>query len=153
MKRIIALILALLMFTVLSACGNETSEKVDVDALVDVVFEKLKFDDELSEIGAGAVGRLFSLPEGTEARVFVSSGATSEEVAVFTAEDTDAVVDAVREHLADQKESFAAYIPAEADRIDTAVIVRAGNTVVLVISASDDAAQVVCDQTGGKVVQ
>ena len=70
-------------------------------------------------------------------QVYVSTGATAEEIAVFEAVDADAaqrIEAAVLQRIADQKTSFEDYLPAELPRLEDPFLFVKGRYVVLCIS-------------------
>lgn len=85
----------------------------------------------------------------TESVVYVSSGATAEEIAAIkceTKEDAEKVETALKERVKEQKESFENYVPKELDKLDKAVIVKIGNTVVLSVSNEDAKAKEIIEK-------
>jgi hypothetical protein len=85
--------------------------------------------------------------------MYMSSGSTAEEVAVFEAPDSstaELMKEHVEEYLADQRDSFEKYIPEEAERIDNAVVQQNGNYVVLCVSGDSDKAKSLISEAFGK---
>ena len=132
--KLVGLILALSLLLV--GCGGA---KVDVVKLADDLSGKLTFQDELSPIDETALYAIYDIdPSKVKAqRVYVSSGATAEEIAAFEAADAAAAKDihaAVLQRIADQKDGFANYNPGEMVKLEHPTVVTKGNYVVLCLS-------------------
>lgn len=150
MKRAVALCSALLLVLVASACGGKT-QTIDVNQLADELLEKVDFEDELTELDSNMVAALYGVEGAEEQKVYISSGATSEEVAVFrfaTEEDAQAGLDALQQRLDSRTEDFANYMPDEASRLENAVLQRSGCYVALCVSAGDEARQIIGEYFG-----
>lgn len=140
MKRLITLLLILTV--ILSFGGCREAEAIDSDEFINNVLENVEFDDEVAEINEGVIERLYTLPEGVSGRVFIGSGATAEEIAVFTAEDeagAEAMEENAKAHIESQSEVYASYLPDEVERLKNAVVIRQGLSVVVVVSADEQA--------------
>ena len=148
MKKLVCLLLALLL---LSGCGSAAAPTADEAA--EALLSQVKFADSLAEIDRGVVAWRYGIAEDVTARVYLGSGATAEEVCVFSSpnEHTAAQVETLlKEHLAAQRESFADYLPAETAKIDNAVLSRRGTLTVLVVSGDPEAAKKTEDILYGK---
>lgn len=138
MKRMIPL---LLVFALLTACGGKDSEKtVDPQEVVDTYLDSQAYTDHLealdSEIALTMLG--VDTEDVTDSQVYLSEGATAEELTVITAKDVDAaqrVSDALTQHVADQKTAMENYQPGEVDKLDHAVQRTVGNVVILMVAA------------------
>ena len=85
----------------------------------------------------------------TKHAVYVSSGATAEEIAVFEAKDADAaarVKTAVDQRIADLKEGFENYVPGEMTKLNNPVVEVKGKYVLLCICDKPDEARTVIDK-------
>ena len=68
---------------------------------------------------------------------YVSTGATAEEIAVFSCTDDSAaqrVESALKQRVDSQKQSYVDYVPKEMTKLNDAVLIRRGNLVALCIS-------------------
>ena len=147
MKRTLIIFLAVAMLFSTSACGNKTdisdASAVDVAASVK---ESLTFIDDMFEVKNEIVVDFYNLPEGvTEMKVYMSSsGATSEELAVFKCKDSqtaEQVVKACEKRIEDLKEKFEDYIPSELVRIENAIIKERDGFVMFVCADSPQLAE------------
>ena len=75
---------------------------------------------------------------------YVSTGATAEEIAVFSCTDDSAaqrVESALKQRVDSQKQSYVDYVPKEMTKLNDAVLIRRGNLVALCISNDSAAAK------------
>lgn len=131
------------------ACGEGSSKTVDTAALASSLLNDISYEEQLTELDKEDISNYIDLEDGTEAVMYMSSGSTAEEIAVFTAKDKGSAAkqkENVQSFLNDQKDSFSAYIPQEAKRIEDAVLVTDGNYVILCVSGESEKAQVIIDQ-------
>ena len=132
----------------LLGCGSSSPVSVDTAALTTSLTSAISYDNELSELSEEDITNYVTVEDGVKGVMYMSSGSTAEEVAVFTAPDeatASTMKDNVQEFLNDQKTSFEDYIPEEAQRIDDAVLVVKGNYVILCVSGDSDKAQEIID--------
>lgn len=141
------LFLPILMIVVLLAgCGSQGPKNVDAAKAADDLKSALTFKDELSEATQAVRDRTYGFAEGDVAagKLYLSSGATAEEIAVFEAKDEEAaerLLAAVKERVAAQKAAFEDYAPAEMAKLNSAVVERNGKIVALCIADDSAAAQ------------
>lgn len=136
------------MASVLLGCGSSSPVSVDTAALTTSLTSDISYDNELSELSEDDITNYVTVEDGVKGVMYMSSGSTAEEVAVFTAPDeatASTMKNNVQEFLNDQKTSFEDYIPEEAQRIDDAVLVVKGNYVILCVSGDSDKAQEIID--------
>lgn len=132
----------------LLGCGSSSPVSVDTAALTTSLTSDISYDNELSELSEDDITNYVTVEDGVKGVMYMSSGSTAEEVAVFTAPDeatASTMKNNVQEFLNDQKTSFEDYIPEEAQRIDDAVLVVNGNYVILCVSGDSDKAQEIID--------
>ena len=129
-----------------AACGEKQELVLDPSAAADTLLNEITFDTELADAGEAAAGILFTLPEGVTAAVYAGDGAYADELVIFdcgSRENVAAAQEAAEAHLADLKESFADYIPEEAEKVDSAVMETAGSYLILCVSDDENAAAAV----------
>lgn len=142
MKKIAAWLLALLM---LSGCAAQP-RLADPQGLAEALVSRVEFRDELVRVDESIAKMLYGIDTFSNAYVYVGSGATAEEVAVFSfAEEIQAetAVEKAQERIANQMESYAAYIPEEAHRLKNAVVKQYGNCLVVCVSDGDRAEEII----------
>lgn len=145
MKRSLPTIMVLLcIFTALAGCGNGGSDEAheyDIDELSAKIVDSGAFSDILSEVNDDIVISYygFDAADVDSMNVYISTGATTEEVGLFKCTDTDAasrVLEKAQERAKAQKTAYQSYAPAEVPKIDDAVI-KADGVYVFYIVAND----------------
>ncbi len=148
LKRFGALLLAsALSVTILAGCGEKGgASAIDADATAQSVMEKGGYTEVLVKQEDSVIGASYTLLDLTQVEsyaVYVSgSGATPEEVAIVTAKsdsDVESVRAAIDRRVDDLKFNFQDYHPEEMPKIESAVIVQKGRTVMLAICPESDA--------------
>lgn len=147
MKRTLTIFLAIAIVLSVSACGNKAdisnASAVDVAASVK---SALTFVDDMLEVKNEIVEDFYNLPEGvSEMKVYMSSsGATSEELAIFKCKDAqtaELVKKACEKRIEDLNEKFEDYIPGELVRIENAIIKERDGFVMFVCADSPASAE------------
>ena len=146
LRKALALIFILAAVAALAACGGKSGSSIDAQALAKELMEKIDFVDELNLINSEMVSKLYGIDNAQEAYVYMGSGATAEEVAVFKFADEQAAKDGLakaEQRIASQKDSFANYIPEEVARLDNAVIKQSGEYLAVCVSEGSTAAEII----------
>ncbi|MEG1551430.1 MAG: DUF4358 domain-containing protein [Oscillospiraceae bacterium] len=141
MKKVISIICAALMVFLLVSCTKQNKE-INVEEFSKHILETIKFKDELVKINDNMVERLYSLETGTTASVYVGSGATAEELAIFKTENNDIkqkMLKNITTHIENQKEAFKSYIPKEVEKLEKSVVFESGNYIIVIISDEPNA--------------
>lgn len=150
MKKNICLLLTLLIVAVsMNACG-EQAVALDVSATADELAKAVPFTDQLNELDESMITKIYDISSDdfTNAKVYTSTGATPEEIAVFQAKDDDAVKKiefALKERIKEQKASFEDYVPAEMPKLESPFMITKGRFVILCISDHNDTAKNIID--------
>ena len=153
MKRILFLLLALGCLA-LCACGEKAPARQALpapDALAAELAAAGAFTEELAPAEKEVSLLLYGLAEEDVPGLVCcfSSGGTAEEIAVFPCADDSAakaVTDACTARLDLQKRIFADYAPKEVSKLDSALLLRRDNTVLLCVAADQAKARAVLDK-------
>lgn len=146
MKKALTLVFILVLSAALAACGSSSSKEIDAQALADELMEKVEFVDELSPVKSEMVPKLYGIDNAQDAYVYMGSGATAEEVAVFKFASEQDAMDAlakIEQYIAARKDSFANYIPGEVARLDNAVIKQSGEYLAVCVSEGSTASEII----------
>lgn len=155
MKRIIALSLTLILLVSLCACGGKGGAKeIDLEALAQELTAAGIFTDTMSRAADDLPARIYGLAEGDAVKtvLYTGTGATAEEIFLAQASGPDgvkAIQSACQTRLDNQKRSFENYVPEELVKLDDAVVVTAGDYVLMVVSADAGAARSVVESYTG----
>lgn len=140
--------LAAALALALCACGGGGGDAVPFDpaAVSDSLLESGAFSERLEAIDQDVACLLYGIDASTVtgSAVYGSTGATAEEIAVFTlssAEAAEAARDALETRIADQRAAYESYIPAEVPKLDAAILELRGSSVLMVVASDAAAAQ------------
>ena len=150
-KVLAALTAALMLFTLISCGGGETNESVDLAALAQTLLADGSFDDALAQIDDDTVTMLYGIDNAAEQVVYIGSGPTPEEIALFsfaTAAEAEAGFALAQMRIADQKEAFSDYNAWEMPKLEDAVVKQYGTYVVLCVSGDSSAAAILEEKLG-----
>lgn len=151
MKKFTAAILALIfIFTFIGCAKTEEPRNYDADIIADALNSKLSFGEALEKSTADIAYTVYGIsPElCTKAALYIGSGATADEIAVFNCIDkasADSVYEAVQDRIHYLHDGYMSYGPEEVDKIDSAAVISAENTVILCICNNPDNAESVVD--------
>ncbi len=150
-KKIVSAILVVCFgVTLLTGCGGGKELTVSASELAEKLSQGVGFTDQMSKAENRMFFTLYDVEETivSDVALYVSTGATAEEVAVITVADSanlPKVEQAVRERVASQKEGFENYVPEELTKLSDPVIRTSGNTVILCVSDHNDKANEIID--------
>ncbi len=150
MKRKIAWLLALVcLLTAFTGCGGK--KELEPRAFVDELLSGAKFTDSLNQLDDPVVPLLYGVDAAdyTSAIVYAGTGATAEEIAVFTARDdaaADRLLTAARTRVDDRIESFKNYGPAAAMSLENAIVEKSGKYVIVVVCSDSEGAAKIADK-------
>lgn len=162
MKKSMLVILCVVLLTAaLAACSSQPdpspspAEPVVPAAAAKTMCEKVAFADLMSEADAATVRRIFALDAAAvpDAAGYLSTGATAEELFVFSCADESGVgtvKKAVETRLGSQREGYADYGPAEVPKIDAAVVETRGLVVFVCVCDDPAQARAAIDEIAGK---
>lgn len=103
------------------------------------ILSKTKFKDNLSKVSDALVVSNYDIKEDfvLSASLFISGGSTAEEVAVFelkSSKNADKLIELIKNRVERKKKDFESYLPQEMAKLNSPLIVKKGNVVVLVIA-------------------
>ncbi len=134
-----------IMIFLLTACGKKNTS-IDIIKLSEDLLENVPFTDELTMADEKTVEHLYSIDNAVSEVVYIGSGATAEEIAIFqfaSEEDADNALPSVQKRITDQKEGFESYIPIELKRLDNAVLEKQGCYIILCVSDGTEAEEII----------
>lgn len=148
-KRILLFWIATAMAVFCLGCGQKPSNTdIDLAALGNELLQNAEFEDELSAVDDSVIQKVYEMDTYVNAQVYMSSGATAEEIALFEFEDSKAAGEGfkqVKTHLENQKEDFSTYIPKEVQKLERGVVKQSGKYVLVCISNGDKAEAIITD--------
>lgn len=122
-----------------------SSQQFDAGTLADLIYSNTKFDDMMTKVPSASVIKIYGLPSEYcgDCAIYVSTGATPEELAVFEVNDSctaDVIIEATNARIAKQTEGYSSYAPKEVPKLDSAVVYSGSGFVVVCVSADNAAA-------------
>lgn len=148
-KRMLSLLLALALLLGLAGCGT-TGGSLDIQALAEDLLKNGEFSDELWKIDDSIVQKLYNVSDYTQALVYVGSGATAEELALFAFPSEDAAAQGLqkaKDRLESQIADYRTYLPQEVPKLQNAVVKQWGNFVIVCISPGSACGEIVARYT------
>lgn len=146
MKKLLVSVICFILSLSLCACGSFT---LDTAALETDVIKNVKFDAPLEKIdNETTINVFYSLPEKVSAIVYRGSSISADQFCIFTAEDTagadetEIMANTLIESL---KETFSSYDPEEVTKLNSAIVRKKGNYVVLLVTSDYDNANKILD--------
>lgn len=139
-----------LLAVLLTGCSGSV-KTIDVQQAADQIHSAVSFKDTMAPPADNMFGQLYAVDSADvkSRAVYVSSGATAEEIAVIEATDTEAagrVKTAMEKRVEDLKEGFEDYRPAEMTKLENPVIVVRGPYVLFVLCDQADTAKSAINQ-------
>lgn len=159
MKKVLLLAFSsLFIVLLLSGCSDaavntdvttdnvSSSQQYDAETLADLIYSNTKFDDMMTKVPSASAKSSYGLPSDYDGgcAIYVSTGATPEELAVFEVNgscSSDEIIEAANARIAKQAESYSSYAPKEVPKLDSAVVYSGSGFVVVCVSADNSSAE------------
>ena len=117
---IIVIIVEIAVFTT-----NNKNITIDINELSKDIIENIKFEDELNKVNNETASKLYEINNFTYQAVYMSSGATAEEIAIFEFENKEEckiALEKANKRINEQKQNFKEYMPKEMKKLENAII-------------------------------
>ena len=150
MKKIFAALLAVLMIFTFIGCAKSEPKFYEAEAVADALSIGLEFGEELEKSTAEIAYTIYGIDPAlcTNAALYIGSGATADEIAVFNCVDdasTETVFNAAETRLQYLYDGYSSYGPQEVSKIAASSVIREGNTVIFCVCNNFDAVQQIAD--------
>ena len=159
LRKLLAAALSCALVLVCAACSQQAEQagadvSLDPAALADSLASGLTFQDQLTPLDGDAAMNIYGLDNTSvvQLKVYVSTGATAEEIAVIETAGGDAaetVKAALEKRVEDQKLAFESYQPKEMTKLGDPLIETRGKYVILCLSDDNEAARALIDEAAG----
>lgn len=139
-KRIVTgiIILIIIIFAEVILFYNEDKEIIiDINELAKDIMENSKFEDELNKADNETVTNLYGIQNAVSQIVYMSSGATAEEIAIFEFKDKNEskiALEKARQRIENQKKSFEDYVPKEMQKLEEAIIMSKNKYIIVCVT-------------------
>lgn len=149
MKKITLTLITLILLLTLSACSQK-EVSINIKDLSDKLLQQVAFEDELILINKEKAALLYNIENATNEYVYIGSGATAEEIAVFefnNTEDAKNALQAAENRISQQKTDYASYNPKEIQKLDNAIVKNTGRYLIVCVSEGDTAKKIIGEYT------
>lgn len=140
MKKFLSVLLSALLAVSLTACKQESSPNpFSPDSDAQTLLDSGAFTEALTQIDTEVACARYGIDPATvtAGAVYGSTGATAEELAVFTFDTADHAEDAKKAMgywLEDQTEAMSTYLPLEVPKLEKGVLEVRGASLLLVVA-------------------
>ena len=138
MKKIWIVILIIVVIGVIVVFTNDNKGiTIDINELSKDIIENIEFEDELNKTDNETASKLYDINNFTSQSVYMSSGATSEEIAIFEFEDKEAckvALEKANKRIEEQNQNFKDYMPKEMKKLENAMIKNKNQYLIVCIT-------------------
>lgn len=138
MKKIWIVILIIVVIGVIVVFTNDNKGiTIDINDLSKDIIENIEFEDELNKVDNETASKLYDINDFTSQSVYMSSGATSEEIAIFEFEDKEVckvALEKANKRIEEQKQNFKDYMPKEMKKLENAMIKNKNQYLIVCIT-------------------
>lgn len=138
MKKIWIVILIIVVIGVIVVFTNDNKGiTIDINELSKDIIENIEFEDELNKADNETASKLYDINNFTSQSVYMSSGATSEEIAIFEFEGKEAckvALEKANKRIEEQKQNFKDYMPKEMKKLENAMIKNKNQYLIVCIT-------------------
>lgn len=131
--------MAMLMLLLVGCNAKSDKVSIDVINLADALSQNIVFEDSMSVLDEEIMLDIFGIDKSLvkAQRVYVSTGATAEEIAVFESYDKESanqIYKMLSQRIEEQKLAFENYVPGELAKLSEAVLQQRGKYIILCVS-------------------
>lgn len=142
MKKVICIIIFIVIIILLLCFTNRSKDiTIDINMLTEDIIQNVNFEDELNKIDNETIAKLYNINNAVSQEVYMSSGATAEEIAIFEFKDRKECKEAlekVNKRIENQKESFKEYMPKEMKKLENAIIINKNKYIITCITNENE---------------
>lgn len=153
MKRFICKAVGVSMaFLLLTGCGGSKSLNIDPTTAVEQMSKEITFTDQFAAINSESANKVYGVDSDLveSCSALAGSGATAESIAMWKAVDEKSaqkIEEQLHIFVEGYIEGYSEYKPEEVPKLKSAIIETKGVYVVLCISADNESAKTVVDDT------
>lgn len=140
----ILLVVVIPLFT-----NNDKEVQINIKEFANDIIENIEFEDELNIVDERIVAKLYDIDNALNEIVYMSSGATAEEIAIFefkTKDDCKTAVNKAQFRIDNQKASFKDYMPKEMKKLDNAIILNKNNYLIICVTNNQEGVEEILDK-------
>lgn len=149
-KEIWIIILIIVIIGALTVFTNKPKDiTIDINKLAENILQNIKFEDELNKVDSEAVAKLYDINNTVSQEVYMSSGATAEEIAIFEFKDKDEckrALEKVNKRISEQKQNFKEYMPKEMKKLENAIIKNKSKYLIVCITDNREDVEIILNK-------
>lgn len=145
MKKEMLIIIIIVVIVVIDAVilftNNKKDITIDINKLAEDIIQNIKFEDELNKVDKETANKLYDINNAVSQIVYMSSGATAEEIAIFEFEDEEnckKALEKANNRIEGQKQSFKDYMPKEMKKLEDAIIINKNKYLIVCITDNQE---------------
>lgn len=145
MKKEMLIIIIIVVIVVIGAVilftNNKKDITIDINKLAEDIIQNIKFEDELNKVDKETANKLYDINNAVSQIVYMSSGATAEEIAIFEFEDEEnckKALEKANNRIEVQKQSFKDYMPKEMKKLEDAIIINKNKYLIVCITDNQE---------------
>lgn len=152
MKKIwiaIIILIVLLISIVILFTNKEEKITIDINKLAEDIMENIKFEDELNKVDKSVVENLYDINNAISQEVYMSSGATAEEIALFefaNKEECKKELEKANKRIEEQKQNFKDYMPKEMKKLEDAIVISKNNYLIVCITDKQEEVKIILNR-------
>lgn len=151
MKKIFLIIFTIILIIIIGIVASinifkENNITLDMQKLALDLINQSIFEDDLSEIDRDSIVKKYNFPNDKIKNIisYMGSGATAEEILLielFNREDTEEILNIIKEKLEERKQDFQNYLPKEVFKLENYYLKSVNNYIILCISNDEKQAE------------
>ena len=151
MKKIFLIIFTIFLIIIIGIVASinifkENNITLDMQKLALDLINQSIFEDDLSEIDRDSIVKKYNFPNDKIKNIisYMGSGATAEEILLielFNREDTEEILNIIKEKLEERKQDFQNYLPKEVFKLENYYLKSVNNYIILCISNDEKQAE------------
>ena len=156
MKKIFLIIFTIILIIIIVIVASinifkENNITLDMQKLALDLINQSIFEDDLSEIDRDSIVKKYNFPNDKIKNIisYMGSGATAEEILLielFNREDTEEILNIIKEKLEERKQDFQNYLPKEVFKLENYYLKSVNNYIILCISNDEKQAESIINQ-------
>ena len=156
MKKIFLIIFTIFLIIIIGIVASinifkENNITLDMQKLALDLINQSIFEDDFSEIDKDSIVKKYNFPNDKIKNIisYMGSGATAEEILLielFNREDTEEILNIIKEKLEERKQDFQNYLPKEVFKLEKYYIKSVNNYIILCISNDEKQAESIINQ-------
>lgn len=144
---IVVIVLVISVIVMFNSRGKNIT--IDIETLANEILQNIEFEDEINKVDIGTVEKLYNINNAVSQIVYMSSGSTAEEIAIFefeNKEDCQMAVEKANKRIEEQKQSFRDYMPKEMKKLEDSIVESENNYLIVCITDNQGKIEEILDK-------